>query len=295
MNFTVTVSMCDPSHYLPLAVAGEQAGWTSLCVPDSVFFPEQTRGRYPYTPDGKRFFPPETPFLEPWVVIPAMAAVTERLRFYSWVLKLPIRNPLLVAKTVASAAVLSDNRVGLGVGTSWIPEEFVWCGSDWQTRGGRLAEAIEIIRAVHAGGMVEHHGRYYDFERLQQSPAPTQPVPIYIGGHKPVGLRRAARLADGWCSANTSEAELRGYLADLRRALAEFGRDPERFEIHAMCIDARDLDGFKRLEALGVTDAIAMPWLLYGAGSGALDEPHTLDDKLDAVKRFADEIIAKLG
>ncbi len=289
MKFTLTVSMCDASHYLPLAAAAEEADWTSLCVPESVFFPERTIGSYPYTEDGKRFFPPETPFLDPWVVIPAMAAVTEKLRFYSWVLKLPIRNPLLVAKAVGSAAVLSNNRVGLGVGTSWIPEEFTWCGSDWETRGARVREAIEVVRAVTAGGMAEYHGKYYDFDRLQQSPAPSEPIPIYVGGHRPSGLRRAARLADGWCSANTTLEEIRGYIARLRAYLAEFGRAHDAFEIQGMCVDAADLAGFQRMQELGVTDAIVMPWLLYGGGADSLG------DKKDAVRRFADEIIAKMA
>jgi probable F420-dependent oxidoreductase len=295
MKFTLTVSMCDASHYLPLAVAAEESGFTSLCVPDSVFYPERTTGSYPYTPDGKRFFPPETPFLEPFVVIPAMAAVTTRLRFFSWVLKLPIRNPLLVAKTLGSAAVLSGNRVGLGVGTSWMPEEFVWCGSDWETRGGRLREAIEIIRAVTRGGMVEYHGKHYDFDRLQQSPAPSAPIPIYVGGHRPSGLRRAAELGDGWCSANTTTAELTGYLARLRGFLADAGRDPARFEILAMCIDVRDRDGFRRLADQGVTDAIVMPWLLDGNAAGLLDPRAPVAGKLDSVRRFGDAIIAKMA
>lgn len=294
MKFTLPIAMCDASHYLPLAIAAEQSGWTAVCVPDSVFYPESTTGTYPYTPDGKRFFPAETPFLEPWVVIPAMAAVTERLRFYSWVLKLPIRNPLLVAKTVASAAVLSNNRVGLGVGTSWIPEEFVWCGSDWNTRGPRLREAIEIIRAVTAGGMVEYHGKYYEFDRLQQSPAPSEAIPIYVGGHRKSALRRAARLADGWCSANTTTQAIEGYIADLRGYLKEFRRETDPFEIMAMSIDVRDRDGFKRLEDLGVTDAIAMPWLLYGGDPASLDQGQSLEVRRDAVKRFGDEIIAKM-
>jgi probable F420-dependent oxidoreductase len=293
MRFCLTISMCDPAHYLPLAVQAEQSGFASLCVPDSVFYPETTRGSYPYTPDGKRFFPAETPFLEPWVVIPAMAAVTERLRFYSWVLKLPIRNPLLVAKTVASAAVLSNDRVALGVGTSWIPEEFEWCGSEFETRYGRMEEAIEIIRAVTAGGMVEYHGRFYEFGRLQQSPVPTRPIPIYVGGHKPAGLRRAAKLADGWCSANTTLAEIGAMLATLRGFLREHGRDESRFERIGMCVDAQDLDGFRRMRDLGLREAIVLPWLL-GQGVEPLTQAQELQRKRDSLARFGDEIIAKL-
>ena len=91
-------------------------------MPESVFSPEAVSADYPYTADGGRFWSPETPFLDPFVAIPAMAAVTERIRFFTNVLKLGIRDPLLVAKTVSSAAAMADGRVGLGVGLSWIPE-----------------------------------------------------------------------------------------------------------------------------------------------------------------------------
>ena len=92
-------SMCDPSHYLPLAIAAEQSGWTSFTVPDSICYPEVSDSKYPYTPDGNREFLDGKPFIEPFTLIPAMAAVTERLRFTTFVVKLPIRLPVLVAKS----------------------------------------------------------------------------------------------------------------------------------------------------------------------------------------------------
>ncbi|RMD82522.1 MAG: TIGR03619 family F420-dependent LLM class oxidoreductase, partial [Candidatus Dadabacteria bacterium] len=219
MKFTIPIAMCDPSHYVPLAEVADACGYHAVAVPDGVFYPEQVHAKYPYTFDGSRFWEPDTPFLEPWVVIPAMAARTERLFFYTYVLKLPIRHPLLVARTVQSAAVLSNNRVGLGVGTSWIPEEAEWLGTDFSTRGPRTNEAIEIIRKVLAGGWVEHEGKYYRFGRLKIAPPPSAPVPIIVGGHSKAALRRAARLGDGWCSANCTEADLKGLLDQLRELL----------------------------------------------------------------------------
>ena len=126
MKFTMALALTPPEQYLPLARAADEAGLDSIALPDSVFFPEKVSAEYLYTADGSRFWDAETPWLEPWVAIPAMAAVTTRIHIYTHVLKLAIRNPLLVAKTVGSAAVLSGNRVGLGVGLGWIPEEFAW-------------------------------------------------------------------------------------------------------------------------------------------------------------------------
>lgn len=101
-----------------------------------------------------------------------MGAVTSKLRFYTNVLKLGSRNPLLLARQVGSVANLTNNRFGFGVGIGWAPEEFEWCGVPYARRGKRVDEMIEVIKLVLAGGMVEFHGEFYDFDRLQMSPAP---------------------------------------------------------------------------------------------------------------------------
>jgi len=287
MKFTMALALTPPEQYLPLARAADEAGLDSIALPDSVFFPEKVSAEYLYTADGSRFWDAETPWLEPFVAIPAMAAVTQRIHFYTHVLKLAIRNPLLVAKTVGSAAVLSGNRVGLGVGLGWIPEEFAWCGTDYKTRGARANEAIEIIRLVLGGGMVEYHGQHYEFDRLQMSPAPSKPVPIYVGGHSAPAMKRAVRLGDGWCAAMATEEEIKGYIAELRRLRAEAGRENEPFEIQVACTDVFDLDGMKRLAEAGVTDYITAPWMFAGVGP---DEP--VEAKADGIKRFADQFVA---
>jgi probable F420-dependent oxidoreductase len=289
MKFTIAVAMSDPAHYLPVAACADRHGWDAIAVPDAPFFPEKVSVPYPYVPGGERFWTGETPWIDPWVAIPAMAAVTRRLRFYTHVLKLPIRNPLLVAKTVGSAAVLSGNRVGLGVGLSWIPEEFTWCGTDFATRGPRADEAITILRGLLAGGMFEHHGPHYNFGRLQMSPAPTAPVPIYVGGHSEPALRRAARLGDGWCSAMSTEADTRRIVARLRELRAEHGRATEPFEIQVSSIDCFDVEGYQRLAEAGVTDVITQPWLLYGGGLTA-----TIEQKEEGIKRFAEDVFPRM-
>ena len=289
MRFTVPFPMLPADHLLPLARAAEEAGFDAIAVPDSVFYPEAVSADYPYSPDGSRFWAAETPFVDPFVSIAAMAAVTERIRFYTNVVKLPIRSPLLVAKQVSTMAALSHDRFALGVGLSWMPEEFAWTGTEKRTRGARTDEAIEIIRAVCAGGgpqWVEHHGRHYDFDRLMISPAPEQRVPIYVGGHAEPSLRRAARLGDGWISANSTVDELGPLIAELHRHLDECGRAGQPFVVSALAIDAFDRDGFRRMEELGVTDAQVVPWFFYGG------DPEALGTQRDALARFGDEVIA---
>src|SRR5271163_4288015 len=150
--------MTNPSFYVPLAQAAEAAGYDSMVVPDSICYPEVSDTTYPFNPDGTREFLEDKPFLEPFSVIPAMGAVTEHLRFVTFVLKLPIRHPVLVAKQVSSTAVLTGDRLLLGVGTSPWPDDYLVCDVPWQGRGRRMDEQIAIIRGLAAGGFFEHHG-----------------------------------------------------------------------------------------------------------------------------------------
>lgn len=288
MDFSLALPMLPAAHFLPLAQAAEAAGFTSIAVPESVFYPEAVSADYPYTADGGRFWAPETPFLDPFVAIPAMAAVTERIKFFTNVLKLGIRDPLLVAKTVSSISALADGRIGLGVGLSWIPEEFEWLGKEMKTRGARTNEAIEIIRLVTSGEFVEYHGKQYDFGRLIVRPVGTQPVPIYVGGLSEPGLRRAARLGDGWISVANTTAEVAEVLPKLDELRAEYGRGDLPFEIKALCTDVFDRAGFERVRELGVTEAMVVPWY-YRPG-----DTESLDHQLESVEWFASEVITPL-
>jgi probable F420-dependent oxidoreductase len=292
MQFTLNLPMAagrfraiPPSQYLDVARAGEAAGFDHISVPDNVIYPESISAPYPYSEDGRRIWDADTPSMDPWVVIPAMAAVTSRIRFFTNVLKLAIREPILVAKTLSSAACLSGGRVGLGVGLSWMPEEFRYLHQDMQSRGARVDEAIEVIRALLAGGMVEYHGRYYDFDRLQISPTPPAQVPIYVGGTTPAALRRAARLGDGWLSMIHEPDELRELIGQLFAERETAGRPRAGFEVKVLWPGPLDLDQVRELEDLGATDVLVTPWLAEGETGDAFEH------KRDSLLRFAERVI----
>ncbi|WP_027944612.1 TIGR03619 family F420-dependent LLM class oxidoreductase [Amycolatopsis taiwanensis] len=289
MKWALSGAMIDAGQLIELAKVAEDAGYHSVAMPDSVFYPEHVSADYPYTSDGNRMWRPEVPMPDPFIAIAAMSSVTRRLRFSTNVLKLPLRDPLLTAKQIATMAVMSVNRVAIGVGLSWIPEEFTFTRTDMRTRGARTDEAVEIIKAVCAGRgpeWVEYHGRHYDFDRLMISPAPDTPVPIYVGGHTEPGLKRAARLGDGWISVNTTVTQLTDAIRRLTELRADYGRSDVPFEIDVAPTDVSGVDGYRELERAGVTICRVVPWRLYGA------EP-TLPARIDAVRRFADEVIAK--
>jgi probable F420-dependent oxidoreductase len=289
MRFSYAESMCDPAQYVPLAQACDAAGYTSFTIPDSICYPKESDSKYPYTPDGDRQFLADKPFLEPFSLIPALAAVTERLRFTTFVVKLPIRHPVLVAKQATSLAVLSGNRFGFGVGLSPWPDDFRVMDAEWKGRGRRMDEMIAIIRGLATGDFFEFHGEHYDLEPIKLCPAPSEPVPILIGGHADAALRRAACLGDGWMHAGGgAAADLEGALERLAELRLEYGREKEPFEIHVISMDAYTPDGIKRLEDMGVTDAIV------GFRNAYVADDQTLQQKLDALNRFADHVIAKV-
>jgi probable F420-dependent oxidoreductase len=286
MRFSYAEAMCDPTHYLPLARAAEDAGFTSFTVPDSICYPQFSDSRYPYTPDGERTFIEDKPFIEPFVLMGAMAAVTTRIRFTTFVVKLPIRQPVLMAKQAASVAVMSNNRFAFGVGTSPWPEDFVVTGTEWKTRGARLDEMIAIIRGLTHGGFFEYHGKHYDVPGIKICPTPTEPIPILIGGHSEAALKRAARN-DGWMHAGGDQTKLEEYLKRIDELRREYGRDKLPFENHVISFDGFTVDGVKKLADLGVTDVIVGFRNMYDTDTTPLQK------KIDALQMFAEHVIAK--
>lgn len=286
MQYTISIAFSPLDQLTEIARAAEELGFDNIALPDSIFYFEKQSVDYPYTADGKRMFDENSPWVDPLILAGTLGAVTSKLRFYTNVMKLGSRNPLLLARQVGSVANLTNNRFGFGVGIGWAPEEFEWCGVPYAKRGKRVDEMIDVIKLVLAGGMVEYHGHFYDFDRLQMSPAPSQPVPFYVGGHTDVALERAVRIGDGWTSAMMTLDQLTETIGKLDALRAEFGRDKLPFEIQAVCIDRFGVDGHRELAEAGVTDNIVIPWVFDGLGFEA-----TLEEKKDSLKRFADTYI----
>jgi len=288
VRFSYAEAMTDFTYYIPLAKAAEAAGYQSMTIADSIAYPYESDSKYPYTPDGNREFLDGKPFIETFVLTAALGAVTSTLRFNFFVLKLPIRPPALVAEQAGSLAALLGNRVGLGVGTSQWPEDYELMGVPFAKRGKRMDECIEIVKGLTTGEYFEFHGEFYDIPKTKMTPAPTQPIPILIGGHADAALRRAAR-ADGWMHGGGDPEELDRLLARLQQFREEEGKSGP-FEIHVISADAYTVDGIKRLEDKGVTDVIVGFRIPYIKGNDT--EP--LERKIRNLESFAENVIAKL-
>jgi len=272
-----------------LAKAADASGWYAMTVPDSICYPKRSDSEYPYNDTGDRTFLETAPFLEPFSMIPALAVITERLCFSTFVVKLPIREPVLVAKQATTVAVLTDNRFNFGVGLSPWPEDFLVCGQEWKNRGKRMDEMIEIIRGLTTGEYFEYHGKYYDLPAIKLCPVPSQPIPILIGGHTEPALRRAARLGDGWMHAGGEEEDLMQNIERLKILRSEYGKANTPFQIHVISPDGYSVDGVRRLEDVGVTDAIIAFRDLYA------EDQMSVQEKIDTLHRFADDVISKVS
>jgi alkanesulfonate monooxygenase SsuD/methylene tetrahydromethanopterin reductase-like flavin-dependent oxidoreductase (luciferase family) len=176
----------------------------------------------------------------------------------------------------------------LTVGVGWSKIEYTLAGQDFHTRGRRTDEAIEVLRKLWTGEMVEHQGRDYAFPRLEMNPVPPRPIPVWVGGISPAALARAARY-DGWLSDLQTSAEIADCIRRVRALRAEAGRGGAPFDVMASASDAFDIDGYKRLRDAGVTHVLTLPWVFTHG------DTKDLEKKKDGMRRFADDVIARMS
>jgi probable F420-dependent oxidoreductase len=290
VRFTYAEAMTDATYYAPLAQAAEKAGYTSMTVADSLIYPKESDSQYPYTDTGDREFLLGKEFIETMILCAHLFAVTSTLRLTPFVLKLPVRPPVLVAKQASSLAFLSNNRLGLGVGISPWPEDFAALGVPWEKRGKRMDECMDILRGLTSGEFFGYDGEFYSFDPLQQCPASTEKIPLLVGGHADVALRRAVLKGDGWMHAGGDGEELDRLLARLAEIRKAEGDTRDDFEVHVISYDAYTPEGVRKLEDKGITDCIVGFRVPYIKGR----DEEALDTKVKNLEAFAENVIAKV-
>jgi probable F420-dependent oxidoreductase len=299
MEFYLPLAWTDPAHMLELATTAEEAGFTGIAFSDHMIFPEKLDSKYPYSENGVPHWLPSTPFVDPWVAMGYIAAVTTRVRFVTNIFVLPTRDPFTVAKAVGTVGVLSNNRVSVGVGVGWMREEYDVQNQNFANRGKRGEEMIEILRRLWSGEMVSYQGEYYSFPTLQMSPMPSEIPPIYMGGYAPTVMDRVARLADGWISTHNDVDQLADGWKDMVHRLEEHGRSTDGFKYFAVCPSLK-LDEYKRRADAGVTTIQTQPWTLFANDEDARSRlnwpknPASLELRLEGLRRFGEEVIAPL-
>lgn len=287
MRFSISTAFLPTDQLVEIARAADRLGYASLAMPDHVVDLETLRTPYPYTPDGARRWGFEAEWPDPWVLVGALSSVTTSLRFFTSVYVPAARNPFQVAKSVGTAAVISGNRVALGVGIGWCEEEFEILAQSFRTRGKRTDEGLALMKELWKPGWTEFSGQFYDAPRLVMEPTPTAPIPIYVGGLSEIAFARAARH-DGWVGDMYQTDEAIGWAARLHEVRREAGATGD-FSVIVALTDAFAPEHFARAEEGGVTDCMTMPWRYY-FGNAA-----TLAQKLEGMERFAGDVIAPLA
>ena len=273
-----------PDNLAHLARTAEDVGIESIWAVEHVVIPVGYRSVYPYSPSGKIPGPENIPLPDPLLALTFAAAVTTKLRLATGILLLPQRHPIYVAKEVATLDVLSSGRAILGIGIGWLREEFEALGIPFEDRAARTAEAVRALRSLWKETPEAFAGKYFRWPPLESNPKPVQRpgVPIVVGGHTPLAVRRAARYGDGFFPGVDTPEKLKALLAALGEECARLGRNPRDVEITAGRA-AMDLDTVRRYQDLGVARLTIPPPAFDPEGLRA------------GLHEFGDRIIAKLS
>ena len=288
MKFAIPLSMLPIEEIQPLGIAADQMGYDYVAVSDHLIHPETFSVPYPYTEDGSVRWEPGTDWPDPINTLSLLAGATKNIQFYTSVYVLPARNPMRVAKEIATLSALSGGRFDLGIGMGWMPEEFEAGGQEFRKRGKRADEMIEVMKLLWTGGMVSFDGEFFQFDTLEMLPTPKNDIPIFVGGFSEPALNRAANH-DGWISDMHSLKELKVLIDNIEDKRAKAGKKNDYEHICFSCWDAFSLEGFTKMKELGVTTMTTYPWMLYGVMNDA-----PLAEKIDGMERFFKEVVCKL-
>ena len=234
-------ALAQPEFMVRFVRRAEELGVHSATVTDHIVIPKAVPSNYPYHPKGEFHWEEAREYYEPLSLLTFLAGSTEKIRLGVSVLIISYRNPVIVAKMLATIDALSGGRVFLGVGTGWWEDEYKALGipGHFRERGKRTDEYIRIYRELWSNEEPAFDGEFYQFDNIEVSPKPAQKggIPIWIGGHTNRALRRAAELGDAWHPIGLRPpaaldpqdlAAKRDQLAELAQAA---GRDPKSIPI----------------------------------------------------------------
>ena len=278
--------LAEPDHAAEFAVAAEAAGFESLWTVEHVVVPADYRSTYPYDPSGRMIGGEDSPIPDPLIWLAYLAGVTSTIKLATGVVILPQRNPVVLAKELATLDQMSAGRLLFGIGVGWLEEEFDAIGVPFADRGRRTDDYVAALRSLWRDDKASHHSEFVDFTDCILRPRPVQTsVPIHVGGHTDVAARRAGRLGDGFFPAKGSHEELARRFDIVRATATEHGRDPSAIELTCGgngAIGSGALDEVKALADIG-TDRVMVPSFLFW------------NDAPSALARYGDEVISKTG
>ena len=255
----------NPEDAKRLVQAGEAAGFESVIAVEHVVIPTDYDTRYPYDASGRLPGGIDKAWPDPLAWLTYVGAMTTKMRLITGVLVLPQRNPLVLAKHLATIDHLTGGRLDLGIGVGWLREEFEALGIPFERRGARVDEYIQAMRALWDGDDASFDGEFTSFKGMSCNPKPVNGrVPIIVGGHSKAAIRRAGRLGDGFFPATGAVLDVADVIKAMRREAREAGRDPDAIQVMSGCPDALPGSGKDPLAAIAAraaagVDRIAIP------------------------------------
>ena len=262
IHYSIGVN-ADPQadDYIQVAQKAEELGYHSLWLGDHIVIPEKIEAAYPYSADGAAGFPRRAPFPDPFVLLGGLALATSRILLGTSVIVIPYRNPLAVAKAVATVDLLSHGRFQFGVGVGWLKEEFDALGEDFTRRARQTREYLHIMKAVWQVEPASFSGEFLTFSDIHNVPLPVQKPhpPIIFGGESLPALKRVADLGDGWQPGTASLKVLSKSVPQLQALMTERGRDYADLSVSALSAAGpllRKPEVIPQLGELGVRELI---------------------------------------
>lgn len=289
MDFGIIFANTGPFTHGPTAAefarAAEEAGFESLWTVEHVVVPSGYESTYPYDRSGKMPGGEDVDIPDPLVWLTWVAAATSTIRLATGILILPQRNPVVLAKELATLDHLSGGRVELGVGVGWLEEEFDAIGVPFAERGRRTDDHVAAMRALWSQDRATFHGEFTRFDDCISRPRPAQgSIPVHVGGHTDIAARRAGRLGDGFFPGKGSPEDLARSMEIVRATARDHGRDPDAIQLTAggRVFGDGALDGVRALADAGV-DRVVVPSFLFW------------NDTADALARYGAEVIERAG
>jgi probable F420-dependent oxidoreductase len=280
MHFGIHLGTVSPGLWVQLVEEADRLGFESVWVPEHLVVPLASEGS-PHHGSDHPPIPPTVPIFDVFAVLSHFAARTERIRLGTHVYNIGLRHPFVTARAATTVDVLSGGRMQLGIGASWLRAEWEAVGLDFDLRGARVDEAIDVCRLLWDQEVVEYHGRFFDFAPVGFEPKPIQrPGPaLQIGGDGAAAFRRVATVGTGWMPMNHRLEDLPTSIGRIRRLAEEAGRsDPIEVTFFG---DPKDPEDIERYATVGISRLLVRPW-------------SRSSEALDGIRQFAEHVIEPL-
>jgi probable F420-dependent oxidoreductase len=258
-----------PAAIRVLAASAEKLNFSTLYAVEHVIFADDYVHKYPYSQAGELPGPTHMNLFDPFIALTFAAAVTTRVRLSTGISLIPMHNPVILAKEIASLDQLSEGRFVLGAGIGWMAEEFRAAGVSFEDRARRTDEYIEAMKRLWSDEPASYSGQFVNFKNIRCNPKPVSGgrLPITFGGETTAAMKRVARQGTGWFGYMNSPEQAEEKIKKLHGILAEHGRKPEEVELVITPNDPKYSapDSLKRYRDAGVSEIVVTAWWRPGS------------------------------